>query len=77
MTKDERRAAYEAKLKDIKERPGQHKHADLNALNRCCWLDNALDLSLMEAHTKYAPLGYNGGQPCDVRSGPCSCGAWH
>lgn len=24
-----------------------------------------------------APYGYNGGQRCDVRSGPCSCGAWH
>lgn len=22
-------------------------------------------------------FGYNGGRGCDVRSGPCSCGAWH
>lgn len=21
--------------------------------------------------------GSNGGRGCDVRSGPCSCGAWH
>ncbi len=21
--------------------------------------------------------GYNAGRPCDVLSGPCSCGAWH
>lgn len=22
-------------------------------------------------------FGYNGGRGCNVRSGPCSCGAWH
>jgi len=22
-------------------------------------------------------FGYNGDKPCDVRRGPCSCGAWH
>lgn len=24
-----------------------------------------------------APFGRNGGVVCDVRTGPCACGAWH
>ena len=37
--------------------------------------EGAIDLSKMqELEGRY---GYNGGQPCDVLRGPCSCGAWH
>ena len=68
---------YGGVLADIKTHPEKHRHVDLNALNRCCWLDGALDLSLIDAHSRYAPQGRNGGQGCDVRRGPCSCGAWH
>ncbi len=64
------------KLNDIKDNPDKHRH-EFNALHACCMIDGALDLMLMEAHQKYAALGYNGGRACDVRSGPCSCGAWH
>lgn len=68
---------YESVLTDIKEHPERHKHRDLNALNACCWINGALDLSLSEAHARYASQGRNGGQNCDVSRGPCSCGAWH
>ena len=71
------RRTHESVLADIKARPERHKHRDLNALNQCCWIDGALDLSLSEAHGRYAAHGYNGGQACDVSQGPCSCGAWH
>ena len=69
MTRDE-------KLKDIKEHPENHLH-DFEGLRKCCFDGIAIDLSLMEAHEKFASLGRNGGQDCDVTSGPCSCGAWH
>jgi len=51
-------------LKDIKENPERHHH-DFDGLNRCCFVDGAIDFSLMEAHSQYAPLGTNGG--CPVR----------
>ena len=35
----------------------------------------AIDLSKMEELE--GRFGYNGGKGCDVRSGPCSCDAWH
>ena len=37
--------------------------------------DGAIDLRKMEALE--GRFGSNGGVGCDVRSGPCSCGAWH
>ena len=64
-------------LADIKANPSRHKHADMNALNRCCFIGGALDMSLVDAHRRYAAQGRNGGQACDVGRGPCSCGAWH
>ncbi len=66
----------EEKLKDIKENPEKHKH-DFNGLNQCCFINGAIDLGLMDAHTQYASQGTNGGRGCDVSSGPCACGAWH
>ncbi len=37
--------------------------------------EGAIDLSKMgELEGRF---GSNGGRGCDVRSGPCSCGAWH
>lgn len=62
-------------LNDIREHPEKHKHRDLNELNACAFIDDALDLSVIEAHGGLH--GYNGGVACDVSSGPCSCGAWH
>lgn len=72
-----KRRTYESALQDIKDYPERHKHRDINDLTRCCFIDGALSFSLMEAHETYAPHGYNGGRACDVREGPCSCGAWH
>lgn len=66
----------EEKIKDIKEHPERHRHT-FSGLQQCCIIDGALDTAVMEAHEVYASLGMNGGQRCDVISGPCSCGAWH
>jgi hypothetical protein len=66
----------EAKIQDIKNNPDKHKH-DFAGLQRCCFINGAIDLGVMDAHGQYASMGTNGGQSCDVRSGPCSCGAWH
>lgn len=62
------------RIKHIKDHPQQHMHNDMYELQRCCMVDGALDLMMMEIHPA---IGYNGGQKCDVREGPCSCGAWH
>lgn len=62
------------RLKDIKANPEKHRH-DFISLQRCCFVNGAIDLGLMEAHEGLA--GSNGGSRCDVRQGPCSCGAWH
>lgn len=67
---------YDDKLKDIKEHPELHRH-DFPQLHACCMVGDAVDLELMEAHSRYVDLGTNGGQRCDVVSGPCGCGAWH
>ena len=66
----------EAKLKDIVAHPERHKHT-FQTLQQCCMVDGALDLRVMEAHADHVDLGTNGGQRCDVVSGPCACGAWH
>jgi hypothetical protein len=63
-------------LRDLREHPERHRH-DFEGLQRCCFVNGALDLSLMEAHERLVDLGTNGGRRCDVTSGPCSCGAWH
>lgn len=62
-------------LEEIKARPELHRHLDLNDLTRCCMIEGAIDLRLMEAHEGL--LGTNGSRGCDVQSGPCACGAWH
>lgn len=66
----------EEKVNDIKEHPERHRH-DFAGLQACCYVDGAMDLRVMGAHETYASVGRNGGQSCDVTSGPCSCGAWH
>lgn len=67
----------EEKLQDIKDYPEKHRH-NFEELRECCTtVDEALDLSLMDAHSIYAPVGKNGGRNCDVTEGPCSCGGWH
>lgn len=60
----------------IKSNPKNHQH-DFLELQRCCVIDGVLDTRIMDAHEKYASLGTNGGRRCDVKRGPCSCGAWH
>lgn len=67
----------EERLAEIKEHPELHHHDDLSELARCSMHENVITLMLFAAHERYAPLGYNGGRRCDVRRGPCSCGAWH
>lgn len=64
---------FETRLKEIKDNPDQHRH-NFWELQACCTVNGAIDLMLMEVHPE---LGRNGGQKCDVISGPCSCGAWH
>jgi hypothetical protein len=66
MTRKER-------LEDIRNHPEKHKHS-FEVLMDCCFVDGAIDSEIMDAHPA---LGRNGGQKCDVTSGPCSCGAWH
>ena len=64
----------EAVLQDIRERPERHRH-DFDGLQRCCMVNGAASLRIMEAHEGLT--GSNGGSRCDVSGGPCSCGAWH
>lgn len=68
-------------LEDIKKHPDRHHHQSHDELVSCCTVlyhgKPVLDLSLIDAHTLYAPIAHNGGVACDVFEGPCSCGAWH
>lgn len=64
------------KLKHIQEHPELHKH-NFGELQQCSVVDGAIDLSLIDAHSQYVRMGTNGGQRCDVTSGPCACGSWH
>jgi len=64
---------FEEKLKNIREHPELHKHT-FDDLITCSTINGVLDSTLLDAHPT---LGRNGGQKCDVISGPCSCGAWH
>lgn len=66
----------EEKIKDIKENPENHKHS-FEELQACCFIDGAIDIMVMDAHSEYVDLGTNGGVRCDTVEGPCSCGAWH
>lgn len=51
-----------------------HRHS-FEELFRCCESGGTVDLSKVECHR--GSCGSNGGVPCDVDEGPCSCGAWH
>ena len=51
---------HEDILKDIKENPEKHHHG-FAALEACCFVDGAIDLSLVEAHARYVDMGTNGG----------------
>ena len=66
---------FEEKLQDIRTNPDKHKHWHYVELITCCSSDGIINTALMTAHEGL--LGHNGGVKCDVRSGPCSCGAWH
>lgn len=61
---------FERKQRDIRENPNKHRHRDINELRRCCVApDGTLDVLLVELHSA--------GRRCDVKEGPCNCGAWH
>jgi len=38
---------------------------------------NSRAIDLLKMSSLEGRYGSNGGRGCDVRSGPCSCGAWH
>lgn len=67
--------AVEVKLKNIREHPELHRHADMNGVHSCAFIGGAISMRIVEAHEGLH--GSNGGRGCDVSSGPCSCGAWH
>lgn len=67
---------HDEKLENIKNEPHKHIHS-FDELMDCCRIDDALNLSLIDAHSEYVNLGTNGGVKCDVTEGPCACGAWH
>ena len=62
-------------LADIKKNPDKHRH-DYSGLMRCCMVDGAMDLSLVEAHEGLVEGEFRTSR-CDVTKGPCACGAWH
>lgn len=68
---------YESVLAELKEFPERHQHTNMNDLRDCCFLDGAVDLTLIDLHSHYVDMGSNGGRRCDVREGPCSCGTSH
>ena len=70
MTTEEK---VRTRLQDIHKHPERHRHT-FGGLDACSTIDGSIYLHLMGAHPA---LGYNGGQKCDVTSGPCACGAWH
>ena len=67
----------EQKEQDIINNPEKHRHT-YDELNNCCISpDGAIDLYIMDLHSKYCNIGTNGNSKCDVIEGPCSCRAWH
>jgi hypothetical protein len=68
---------FDEKLLDIVMNPANHAHEGLFEIQQCSMIDEAVDPRLFEAHAELAPVGQNGGRACDVKTGPCSCGAWH
>jgi len=64
----------EEKLREIREHPEKHQHTDIGELTRCAWNpeSKAIDMVVLDAHAGWGPNG-----KCDVKTGPCACGAWH
>jgi len=50
-------------IKDIKEHPEKHRHG-FEELSQCCFINGAINMSVMYAHEKYASVGMNGGVRC-------------
>lgn len=75
------RTEAEMVLEHIKEHPEVHAHFSIEELQRCCTVmhegQRVIDTQLLDAHSETNPIGFNGGQACDVLDGPCACGAWH
>lgn len=67
----------EERIKHIKDHPDQHRHGDFQGIINCSMDNGAINMAIFDAHQQYASYGSNGGNRCDVSSGPCSCGAWH
>jgi hypothetical protein len=62
-------------LEHIRLHPEEHWHYDTAALSDCCIVDGAVDLTLVDAHSRLAPIP--GSTGCDVLAGACSCGRIH
>ena len=77
MSSDCGMTEYDLKLLDLMAHPERHHHETLFDIRDCCTIDGNVDLQLFDQHSQYANMGTNGGVQCDVRRGPCSCGAWH
>lgn len=60
----------------VKRHKEEHAQDSFDNMIESCMVDGAIDLEKFLSYEK-TPVGYNGGLPCDVRKGPCSCGAWH
>lgn len=52
----------------------EHKHTFEELMQCVSDSEGNLDMRKLQNHTVNC---YNGGQKCDVTTGPCSCGAWH
>ncbi len=62
---------------ELQEHPDRHRHAELAGIIACAMVDGSVSLLRFDAHSRVVDMGSNGGVRCDVRRGPCSCGAWH
>lgn len=58
-------------IRDLAEAPQDHRHT-WEELQRCCTVEGALSMQLIDAHT-----GFGNGPQCDVIQGKCGCGALH
>ena len=70
--KDEKKERPPQDTKDKGNRPSQDVG---EVVGRIMTKGGALDLLKVGKHSWEGPGGAR--RPCDVRSGPCGCGAWH
>lgn len=63
-------------LQEIRDAPEKHRHT-YDDLQKCCIVNGALDVGLVDAHSGLATFPGDTRGKCDVFDGPCACGAWH